>query len=88
MRKSIYFVCLIDQTKSEIFAPTTGGAEKMCSEMNVKFLGDIPLDPNLLKICESGKSFFKDTDKQNSTHQSFLKFVESMSQTDIFWQLF
>ncbi len=39
------FVFLYFKVQTEIFPPTTGGAEQMCYEMNVKFLGKIPLDP-------------------------------------------
>ncbi len=35
----------LKQFESAIFPATTGGAEKMCSEMDVRFLGKIPLDP-------------------------------------------
>ncbi len=40
-----------------IFAPTTGGARKMCEEMGVPFLGSIPLDPKIARSCDEGKSF-------------------------------
>ena len=31
----------------------------MASEMNVPFLGALPLDPRLLQCCEAGKSFIE-----------------------------
>ena len=30
----------------------------MAAEMEVPFLGSLPLDPRLLRACEAGKSFF------------------------------
>lgn len=48
---------LISQTETLIFPPTTGGARKMCEEMNVPFLGAIPLDPVIAKSCDEGKSY-------------------------------
>lgn len=45
------------QTKTEIFAPTTGGAEKMCKDMNVPFLGRVPIDPRLARACDEGKNY-------------------------------
>ena len=35
------------QTKSDIFPPTTGGAEKMAVDMGIPFLGRLPLDPRI-----------------------------------------
>ena len=42
---NILIQCCKIETK--IFPPTTGGAEQMCSEMDVDFLGSIPLDPRI-----------------------------------------
>ena len=42
---------------SDIFAPTTGGAEKMSEEFKCPFLGKVPLDPSLLLTCDKGQSF-------------------------------
>ena len=35
------------QHESQIFPPTTGGAEKMCVDMDVPLLGKLPLDPRI-----------------------------------------
>eukprot|EP00731_Ephydatia_muelleri_P029294 Em0020g938a len=51
------FVCPNCKKESQIFPPTTGGAEKMATEMNVPFLGKLPLDPRIGKCCDEGKSF-------------------------------
>jgi Mrp family chromosome partitioning ATPase len=51
------FICPGCSASTDIFPAITGGAEKMCSEMNIKFLGSVPLDPELLKSCEAGQSF-------------------------------
>ena len=48
------------QTESQIFPPTTGGAEKMASDMGVPFLGRLPLDPRIAKCCDEGKSFLSE----------------------------
>jgi Mrp family chromosome partitioning ATPase len=53
------FVCPCCSHKSDIFPAVTGGAAKMSAEMNVPFLGSIPLDPNLLQSCEEGKCFIE-----------------------------
>ncbi|GAV85756.1 ParA domain-containing protein/AAA_31 domain-containing protein [Cephalotus follicularis] len=45
---------------SEVFDSSGGGAAKMCREMGVPFLGKVPLDPQLCKAAEEGKSCFGD----------------------------
>lgn len=41
------FVCPKCHTEAKIFFPSSGGAAKMAAEMNVPFLGSIPIDPSL-----------------------------------------
>lgn len=45
------------QHESLIFPPTTGGASKMAKDMDVAFLGKLPLDPRIGWCCDQGKSF-------------------------------
>ncbi|GAU37166.1 hypothetical protein TSUD_391550 [Trifolium subterraneum] len=47
---------------SEVFDSSGGGAMKMCNEMDVPFLGKVPLDPQLCKAAEEGRSCFADKD--------------------------
>ncbi|NP_001015835.1 cytosolic Fe-S cluster assembly factor nubp1 [Xenopus tropicalis] len=54
------FICPKCKNESQIFPPTTGGAEKMCTDLNVSLLGKVPLDPNIGKSCDTGKSFFSE----------------------------
>ncbi len=49
--------CVRLQTETQIFAPTTGGAEKMAADFGVPFLGRIPLDPQLARACDEGQSY-------------------------------
>nr|CAA8286972.1 Unknown [Brassica rapa]CAA8287939.1 Unknown [Brassica rapa]CAA8392556.1 Unknown [Brassica rapa]CAA8404241.1 Unknown [Brassica rapa] len=48
---------------SEVFDRSGGGAERMCREMGVPFLGSVPLDPQLCKAAEQGKSCFEGDNK-------------------------
>jgi len=58
------FVCPSCGREERIFAPSTGGAKEMCKQMEVPFLGSVPLDPRvasagdtgvpLLQICPDG----------------------------------
>lgn len=41
---------MLSQNESQIFPPTTGGAEKMCQNLNVSLLGKVPLDPQIGKV--------------------------------------
>ncbi|KAK2142961.1 hypothetical protein LSH36_891g00002 [Paralvinella palmiformis] len=43
------FICPKCKNSTDIFPATTGGAEKMCEEMDVNFLGRLPLDPRIGK---------------------------------------
>jgi hypothetical protein len=54
------FVCPHCACESKIFPPVTGGAAKMCVDMQVPLLGQIPLEPKLLMSCEGGKCFAKE----------------------------
>lgn len=56
MTVDIFFL----QVQSEIFPATTGGARKMALELNVPFLGSIPLDPLLARSCDEGKNLLQD----------------------------
>jgi Mrp family chromosome partitioning ATPase len=45
---------------TSVFYGGAGGAEKMCKQMKVPFLGRIPLDPKLGKAADEGRSCFGD----------------------------
>ncbi|XP_048349135.1 cytosolic Fe-S cluster assembly factor NUBP1 isoform X2 [Sphaerodactylus townsendi] len=55
------------QKESQIFPPTTGGAELMCHTLNVPLLGKVPLDPQIGKSCDSGCSFFSEIPNSPAT---------------------
>ncbi|KAI1007104.1 Cytosolic Fe-S cluster assembly factor [Podosphaera aphanis] len=52
------FVCPKCTHQSEIFRATTGGARGLSKEMNIPFLGAVPLDPRIGMSCDFGESFF------------------------------
>lgn len=49
------------QGQSQIFPPTTGGAEAVAKEMGIALLGKIPLDPRL-GMCVLALYYFKPID--------------------------
>ncbi|KAI9679241.1 MAG: cytosolic Fe-S cluster assembly factor nbp35 [Caeruleum heppii] len=53
------FVCPKCTHESDIFAPTTGGAAALSRELNITFLGKVPLDPRIGMACDYGESFFE-----------------------------
>ncbi|NWV69840.1 NUBP1 factor, partial [Malurus elegans] len=61
------FVCPKCKNESQIFPPTTGGAEKMCQNLNVSLLGKVPLDPQIGKSCDSGQSFLAEAPESPAT---------------------
>ncbi|XP_016344019.1 cytosolic Fe-S cluster assembly factor nubp1 isoform X3 [Sinocyclocheilus anshuiensis] len=54
VRKEIRFC---KKNTSQIFPPTTGGAQRMCEELNLPLLGRVPLDPRIGRSCDEGRSF-------------------------------
>ena len=51
------FVCPNCKTESQIFKPSTGGGRRLAQDMNVEFLGAVPLDPRIGKSADYGVSF-------------------------------
>ncbi|PKK24444.1 nucleotide binding protein 1 [Columba livia] len=61
------FICPKCKNESQIFPPTTGGAEKMCQNLNVSLLGKVPLDPQIGRSCDKGQSFFSEAPESPAT---------------------
>ena len=49
------FVCPNCKTESQIFKPSTGGGRRLAQDMNVEFLGAVPLDPRIGKSADYGE---------------------------------
>ncbi|CAB0008527.1 unnamed protein product [Nesidiocoris tenuis] len=49
------FVCPHCKVTSEIFPRDRGGGEKLSEEMELPFLGSVPLDPVLARACDEGQ---------------------------------
>ncbi|RKP32055.1 P-loop containing nucleoside triphosphate hydrolase protein [Metschnikowia bicuspidata] len=62
------FVCPSCRGESRIFMPTTGGAEQLCRDLDLLYLGAVPLDPRIGRACDDGRCFFDDhADSPTST---------------------
>ncbi|EFO64909.1 Nucleotide-binding protein 1 [Giardia lamblia P15] len=53
------FVCPCCNKETQIFNPSSGGVKQLCADYKVKFLGRVPLDPQLTKASESGQAWKK-----------------------------
>jgi Mrp family chromosome partitioning ATPase len=69
------FVCPSCHGHSDIFVPSTGGADRMCKEQGLRLLGKVPLDPRIGKCCDSGQSFL-DLYPESKATTAYLDIVE------------
>ncbi|CAJ2675220.1 unnamed protein product [Trifolium pratense] len=65
---------------SEVFDSSGGGAITMCNEMEVPFLGKVPLDPQLCKAAEEGRSCFTDKNCVSSA-PALQNIIDKMMET-------
>ncbi|NXM87020.1 NUP1A factor, partial [Oenanthe oenanthe] len=73
------FVCPKCKNESQIFPPTTGGAEKMCQNLSVSLLGKVPLDPQIGKSCDRGQSFLAEAPESPAT-LSYRKIIQRIQE--------
>jgi len=71
------FVCPSCGTRVEIFR--SGGGEKIAEEMNVPFLGKIPLDPNICQDSDAGKPFIIGHPNTSAVN-AFMSIVDSIER--------
>lgn len=64
---------------NEVFDNSGGGAARMCTEMGVPFLGKVPLDPELCKAAEEGRSCFVDQ-KSGTSASALKKIIDKMME--------
>ncbi|XP_052536365.1 cytosolic Fe-S cluster assembly factor NUBP1 isoform X2 [Tympanuchus pallidicinctus] len=72
------FICPNCKKESQIFPPTTGGAEKMCQNLNVSLLGKVPLDPQIGRSCDKGQSFLSEVPESpaTSTYRNIIQRIQ------------
>lgn len=73
------FVCPNCGEKIDIFR--SGGGEQMSKQMNVPFLGRIPIDPQIVQACDSGRPFVYHY-KQTQTAKTFEKILAPIFELD------
>ena len=62
------FVCPACHGESDIFIPSTGGADRLAKQFGIPLLGKVPLDPRIGKACDSGVSFLDAVPDSPATH--------------------
>jgi Mrp family chromosome partitioning ATPase len=73
------FVCPSCKNQSDIFIPTTGGAESMGKELGIEVLGKVPLDPRIGKSCDTGMSFLEEYPDSPAT-MAYLDIVQRIRE--------
>jgi Mrp family chromosome partitioning ATPase len=63
---------------TDVFFPSSGGAEKMCADMSVPFLGKVPMDPELSHAGETGVSLFDSGDSNGKAVRAVSMIVNSV----------
>ncbi|KAL8278574.1 hypothetical protein RQP46_009066 [Phenoliferia psychrophenolica] len=72
------FVCPSCGGESDIFIPSTGGADALAKEWDVELLGKVPLDPRIGKSCDYGVSFL-DEHPESPASVAYVKIVDRES---------
>ena len=62
----------------DVFSATRGGAEKMCADHGVPFLGKVPLDPSIALAGEKGQSLFDASTNQSPSFQAVKRVVDGV----------
>lgn len=73
------FVCPSCHGRSDIFYPSTGGAPALCKELNLPFLGSVPLDPRIAKCCDRGESFV-DEYPESPASAAYLAIIDKIKE--------
>ena len=55
-----HFTCPKCHKDSMIFKAETGGADKLCKDLELSMLGKIPLDPRIGMCCDNGLDFLEE----------------------------
>jgi len=73
------FICPKCRGKTDIFK--SGGGENMALEMNIPFLGRIPIDPQIVHACDSGEPYTQQYSKSQAA-QSFNEAIKPILELD------
>lgn len=75
------FTCPNCKHQTEIFAPHSGGAQKMCLEFGCELISRIPLDIFLVNACDNGKNLYSEESSESSRlREIFRSIVEKVEK--------
>lgn len=74
------YACRKCHNTTPIFKPVSGGAKAMCEDMQVPFLGAIPLDPRLAMCCDEGQSFL-DAFEDSPAAKAVFEVIDKVKET-------
>ncbi|ONK81928.1 uncharacterized protein A4U43_C01F34360 [Asparagus officinalis] len=63
---------------TEVFDSSKGGAEEICEEMGVPFLGKVPMDPKLCKSADEDRSCFLDQQSAAGAARALKRIIEKV----------
>lgn len=69
---------LHEQTREKIYLFGKGGGERLADECGVPFLGQLPIDPEISRCGDMGKSIFKELPQDQYCVKSFLELSEAI----------
>ena len=70
------FICPHCNQSSDIYPRTSGGAENLCKNENIKLLGKLPIDPSLVAGCDQDKNPLSQIVKDSISNISLLLFEQ------------
>lgn len=70
-----YFIDPASKNKTRIFGE--GGGKKVAENFGIKFLGEIPLEPEITKFSDAGKAFVK---SENASAKVFASLAKEISE--------
>ncbi|GAA5825955.1 hypothetical protein JCM10212_004927, partial [Sporobolomyces blumeae] len=73
------FVCPACGGESDIFVPSTGGADELASEWGIEVLGKVPLDPRIGKTGDFGQSFLEEY-PESPASEAYRKIVSRIKE--------
>lgn len=73
------FTCPKCSCNTDIFSSESSGTAEMCKEYNVPLITKVPIDVELMKSCDKGKSFIS-IYPDKPTSKSFLDIAESIEK--------
>ena len=73
------FVCPNCKDSVEIFPASRGGGRGMAQDLDVDFLGSLPLDPRLARCCDEGRNFLTQV-PESPTVLALQKIVQKIAE--------